>query len=1142
MIIIFHYIGMIFFQILRNRKRLKSTKTDEDVEHSWTFDPPVYRQRYWKIYEILVQENLRNNVKKLVDFGCGEFSLFSYIKRLNVEEMVFVDIDEALMVRNIDRLEPFIVDRLKRRSSPLVVTALRGSAADPDYRLRKTDVVTAIEIIEHLYPDTLDALPYNVFQFVRPKLAIFTTPNADFNVVFGRMRGAMRHPDHKFEWTRQQFEDWAHNITERFVDYTVEFSGLGIGPEHLDQIGCCSQVATFTRKDVLDESYISPTYAKHCHCDKTSPCQGQAIESKLLCNCLCGLCLPDFSVGVCTYFSCNIDESEAYRPMKTDKAFSETDLNRLTLYDDRMERGSNELNPSHNIFYKLIEAIDYPYEVDLRSEAEKLMNIFSYRIQTFSNFNSRFYVEGKGRCEIPIWDIMYGDIEVTEQEVGKLLIGAGYTLEECISTQSGATEKCIISVPQEMEEISGTSEETDGYSTKSSNDTTKSEPNVAELSDWDDYSWPPPEADQGACSAINSPRDDKAVNPDPLVDSGYQKSPSPLDPHQHLPHFDPVEIDFFEDIVSTPNMHSNDNKLHLKKAVAKDKFADALDKSKLVDANKINELDRFHNMSPARAFMGSYLRPQNEFKKGPLRDLSVAGTSSGWKRPRKFKDKEKKVETKLKEPTVLDDAKSLTNCIIENTLNQVDADDEDVGGKAELIHNLSPLREAADVIDAGPLEIEPQPPLNPEAEPAAVGAVENGDLANNNRDNEGNNLEENDVIEADVDEGIDLNDNLEELAPGLEDNVPLENNNGAAAEEVVEEIAEHAEGVERENEASWQELEAEISLRQASREVLFDANSEQDLLEEFDIPSQPNQDLLSVLDLGTSVVLVGIRPIRSDDSRLQQAETAASIQTNTNIFPHWLLQILGSQIVAEENQDPPGSLDEPHFYCQGDGLGVHPSILAVDVDEAEDADNDTTTEESSSNNTVDYAEVDPGPSEMLDMSSLPEELSLATSVVEDASGTANENVPESSCSHSAADDIQAEGTSLINEILRSAVEEVSRRTLTNSTASSGVDGQNSSQVSFDGASKHSNQSHEHKAYTKQSQPGSSGSTTESEVFTSQTNSDHRHLNVIYSNSNPEVVSNGYGSHRGSVDGLKSEDESVNESDISEYFQSTSEEF
>lgn len=48
------------------------------------------------------------------------------------------------------------------------------------------------------------------------------------------------------------------------------------------------------------------------------------------------------------------------------------------------------------------------------------------------------------------------------------------------------------------------------------------------------------------------------------------------------------------------------------------------------------------------------------------------------------------MEIKLKEPTALDDAKSLTNCIVENSLNQVDVD-EDVGGKAELIHNLVSL-------------------------------------------------------------------------------------------------------------------------------------------------------------------------------------------------------------------------------------------------------------------------------------------------------------------------------------------------------------------------------------------------------------------------------------------------------------------
>lgn len=54
--------------------------------------------------------------------------------------------------------------------------------------------------------------------------------------------------------------------------------------------------------------------------------------------------------------------------------------------------------------------------------------------------------------------------------------------------------------------------------------------------------------------------------------------------------------------------------------------------------------------------------------------------------------------------------------------------------------------------------------------------------------------------------------------------------------------------------------------------MLFDANSEQDLLEEFDIPSQPHPDLMSVLDLGTSVVLVGVRPLTSNDSDLQPAD------------------------------------------------------------------------------------------------------------------------------------------------------------------------------------------------------------------------------------------------------------------------------
>jgi len=50
-------------------------------------------------------------------------------------------------------------------------------------------------------------LPSNIFEYIMPKVAIVTTPNADFNVLFPNFSG-YRHPDHKFEWTRKQFQEW----------------------------------------------------------------------------------------------------------------------------------------------------------------------------------------------------------------------------------------------------------------------------------------------------------------------------------------------------------------------------------------------------------------------------------------------------------------------------------------------------------------------------------------------------------------------------------------------------------------------------------------------------------------------------------------------------------------------------------------------------------------------------------------------------------------------------------------------------------------------------------------------------------------------------------------------------------------------
>jgi hypothetical protein len=71
-----------------------------------------------------------------------------------------------------------------------------------------------------------------------------TTPNAEYNVLFdGLPAGAFRHADHRFEWTRAQFGDWAAAVAAR---HGYEVTLAGVGPEDA-AAGCPSQLAVFRR-------------------------------------------------------------------------------------------------------------------------------------------------------------------------------------------------------------------------------------------------------------------------------------------------------------------------------------------------------------------------------------------------------------------------------------------------------------------------------------------------------------------------------------------------------------------------------------------------------------------------------------------------------------------------------------------------------------------------------------------------------------------------------------------------------------------------------------------------------------------------------------------------------------------------------
>lgn len=124
------------------------------------------------------------------------------------------------------------------------VCLLQASFAQADDRLKNFDAALLVETIEHIDPGRLSAVERAVFACYRPATAFVTTPNQEYNPLHGIPPGILRHPDHRFEWTRTKFRSWAFGVAKR-NGYSVAFSEIG----EVDPIlGSSTQMATFQRE------------------------------------------------------------------------------------------------------------------------------------------------------------------------------------------------------------------------------------------------------------------------------------------------------------------------------------------------------------------------------------------------------------------------------------------------------------------------------------------------------------------------------------------------------------------------------------------------------------------------------------------------------------------------------------------------------------------------------------------------------------------------------------------------------------------------------------------------------------------------------------------------------------------------------
>ena len=83
-----------------------------------------------------------------------------------------------------------------------------------------------------------------MFEFARPQTVVVTTPNSEYNVMWETLpAGQFRHSDHRFEWTRQEFQDWSNRVAQQ-NGYTVRFAPVGPVDE---TVGSPTQMGVFER-------------------------------------------------------------------------------------------------------------------------------------------------------------------------------------------------------------------------------------------------------------------------------------------------------------------------------------------------------------------------------------------------------------------------------------------------------------------------------------------------------------------------------------------------------------------------------------------------------------------------------------------------------------------------------------------------------------------------------------------------------------------------------------------------------------------------------------------------------------------------------------------------------------------------------
>ena len=191
--------------------------------------------------EAVTQAVTASGASHVIDLGCGEGRLLrELLKHKQFQEIAGMDVSHRSLEVASERLH---LDTMPPKQKERI-RLFQGSLMYKDKRLAGFEAATVVEVIEHLDPPRLAAFERVVFEHAKPNTIIITTPNVEYNVRFETLpAGQFRHKDHRFEWTREQFQSWAEGLAQRY-GYAVVFSPIG---NEDAEVGAPTQMGVFTK-------------------------------------------------------------------------------------------------------------------------------------------------------------------------------------------------------------------------------------------------------------------------------------------------------------------------------------------------------------------------------------------------------------------------------------------------------------------------------------------------------------------------------------------------------------------------------------------------------------------------------------------------------------------------------------------------------------------------------------------------------------------------------------------------------------------------------------------------------------------------------------------------------------------------------